>query len=128
MKSGKDISVKTRVDQDKPKAYRSPLWAHLDEIHKWRMAQQTWEAISDKLFAQYGIKVSLQCVQGFFQRATRRGFSRPLGFGRERSTPIAAEPVVTAAQGPESIYEEARKAIRIERQSSPKIIKADRPL
>ena len=128
MKSGKDISVKTRVDQDKPKAYRSPLWAHLDEIHKWRMAQQTWEAISDKLFAQYGIKVSLQCVQAFFQRAARRGFCRPLGFGRERSSSIAVEPVVTAAQGPESIYEEARKAIRIEQQSRPKIIKANRPL
>ena len=128
MKSGKAISVKTSVDQDKPKAYRSPLWAHLDEIHKWRMAQQTWEAISDKLFAQYGIKVSLQCVQGFFQRAARRGFCRPLGFGRERSSSIAVEPVATSAQGPESIYEEARKAIRIERQSSPKIIKADRPL
>ena len=128
MKSGKDISVKTRVDQDKPKAYRSPLWAHLDEIHKWRMAQQTWEAISDKLFAQYGIKVSLQCVQAFFQRAARRGFRRPLGFGRERSSSIAVEPVTTAAQGPESIYEEARKAIRTERQSRPKIVKADRPL
>ena len=128
MKSGKAISVKTRVDQDKPKAYRSPLWAHLDEIHKWRMAQQTWEAISDKLFAQYGIKVSLQCAQAFFQRAARKGFRRPLGFGRERSGSIAAETAVTIAQGPESVYEEARKAIRIEQQSGPKIIKADRPL
>jgi hypothetical protein len=95
MKSGKAISVKTPVNQEKPKAYRSPLWAHLDEIHKWRMAQQTWEAISDKLFAQYGIKVSLQCVQAFFQRAARRGFRRPLGFGRERSGSIAAETAVT---------------------------------
>ena len=128
MKSGKAISVKSQADQDKPKAYRSPLWAHLDEIHKWRMAQQTWEAISDKLCAQYGIKVSLQCVQAFFQRAARRGFRRPLGFGRERSGSIAAETAVTIAQGPESVYEEARKAIRIERQSRPKIIKADRPL
>ena len=55
MKSGKAISVETPVNQEKPKAYRSPLWAHLDEIHKWRMAQQTWEAISDKLCAQYGM-------------------------------------------------------------------------
>src|SRR6516165_9875251 len=128
METRKAISVEPLANQEKPKAYRSPLWAHLDEIHKWRMAQQTWEAISDKLCAQYGIKVSLQCAQAFFQRAARKGFRRPLGFGRERSSSIAVEPVVTAAQGPESIYEEARKAIGIERQSSPKIIKADRPL
>ena len=128
MKSRKAISVKTPVDQEKPKAYRSPLWTHLDEIHKWRTAQQTWEAISDKLFAQYGIKVSFQCVQAFFQRAARRGFRRPLGFERERSGSIAVETVVTVAQGPESIYEEARKAIREEQQSRPKIVKPDRPL
>ena len=128
MKSGKPISVKTPVNQDKPKAYRSALCAHLDEIHKWRMAQQTWEAISDKLFAEYGIKVSLQCVQAFFQRAARRGFRRPLGFGRGRSSSTAGETVATVAQGPESIYEEARKAIRVEQRSKPKIVKADRPL
>ena len=128
MKSGKAISAGTPVNHEKPKAYRSPLWAHLDEIHKWRMAQQTWEAISDKLFAQYGIKVSLQCVQAFFRRAARRGFRRPIGFGRERSSSITIETLATAAQGPESIYEEAHKAMRIERQSRPKIIRADRPL
>jgi len=128
METRKAISVESLANQEKPKAYRSPLWAHLDEIHKWRMAQQTWEAISDKLFAQYGIKVSLQCAQAFFQRAARKGFRRPLGFGRERSGSIAAETIVTVAQGPESIYEEARKAIRIEQQSRPKIIKANRPL
>jgi len=128
METRKAISVEPLANQEKPKAYRSPLWAHLDEIHKWRMAQQTWEAISDKLCAQYGIKVSLQCVQAFFQRAARRGFRRPLGFGRERSSSIAAETAVTVAQRPESIYEEARKAIRIEQQSRPKIIKANRPL
>ena len=128
MKSGKAIPVETPVNQEKPKAHRSPLWVHLDEIHKWRMAQQTWEAISDKLFARYGIKVSLQCVQAFFQRAARRGFRRPLGFGREQSSSIAAETAVTIAKGPESVYEEARTAIRVEQQSRPKIIKANRPL
>jgi hypothetical protein len=128
METRKAISVEPLANQKKPKPYQSPLWAHLDEIHKWRMAQQTWEAISDKLCAQYGIKVSLQCVQAFFQRAARRGFRRPLGFERERSGSIAVETVVTVAQGPESIYEEARKALRIERQSRPKIIRADRPL
>jgi hypothetical protein len=126
--SGKAILLKTVVNQDKPKAYRSPLWSHLDELRKWRSTQETWDAITGKLFAQYGIKVSLQCVQAFFQRAARRGFRQPLGFGRERSSSIAIETVVTVAQGPESIYEEARKGIRIEQQSRPKIIKPDRPL
>jgi hypothetical protein len=127
MESGK-ATLEARVNQDKPKAYRSLLWPHLDELRKWRSAQETWEAIADKLFAQYGLKVSLQCVQAFFKRAARRGFRRPLGFGRERSSSIAIETVVTVAQGPESIYEEARKAVEIEQQSRPKIIKADRPL
>jgi hypothetical protein len=126
--SGKAISLETPVNQEKPKAYRSPLWAHLDELRKWRSTQETWDAIAGKLFAQYGIKVSLQCVQAFFQRAARRGFRRPLGFGRARSSSIAIETVVTMAQGPESIYEEARKSIRMEQQSRPKIIKPDRPL
>jgi hypothetical protein len=116
------------VKQDKPKAYRSPLWAHLDEIHTWRMAQETWEAIADRLSLQYGINVSLQCVQAFFKRAMHRDRRRPLGFGPEPSSSIAIQPVATAAQDPDSIYEQARKAIREEQQSRPKIIKPDRPL
>jgi hypothetical protein len=124
----KVIPLGTSVKQDKPKAYQSPLWAHLDEIRKWRLAQETWEAIADKLFLQYGLKVSLQAVQGFFKRATRRDGRRPLGLGLKPSTSIAIQTIVTVAQGPDSIYEEARKAVREEQQSRPKIIKPDRPL
>jgi hypothetical protein len=127
MKPAKATSVETLTNLKKPKAYRAPLWPHLQEIYKWRKAQQTWETISNKLFAQYGIKVSLQCVQAFFQRPTRRGFRRPLGFGVKPTSPLAVETIVNVSQGPESIYEEARKAIRTEQQR-PKIIKADRPL
>ena len=118
----------TPVKQDKPKAYRSPLWAHLDEIHEWRLAQETWEAIADKLSLQYGLKISFQAVHAFFKRATKRDRRRPLGFGAERSSSIAIQTTVTLAQGPDSIYEEARQAIRQEQQSRPKIIKPDRPL
>ena len=48
MESGKAISLETPVNQEKPKAYRSLLWPHLDELREWRSAQ------------------------GFFKRAARR--------------------------------------------------------
>ena len=124
----KAIPRETPVKQAKPKAHRSPLWTHLDEIHKWRMAQETWEAIADKLSVQYGIKVSIQGVQVFFKRAIDRDRRRPLGFMPGRSGSIVTQTVSSAAQDPDSIYEEARQAVRQEQQSKPKIIKPDRPL
>jgi hypothetical protein len=57
MESGKAISLEAAVNQDKPKAYRSLPWPHLDELRKWRSAEETWEAIADKLLAQHGLKV-----------------------------------------------------------------------
>jgi hypothetical protein len=122
------MEVRTPAKQDNPKPYRSPLWAHLDEIHKWRLAKDTWEAIAEKLSLQHGIKVSFQAVHAFFRRASKRGRRRPLVFVAERSSSIAIHTTVTLAQGPDSIYEEARQAIRGEQQSKPKIIKPDRPL
>jgi hypothetical protein len=125
------------VKQDKPKAYRSPLWAHLDEIQKWRLARETWEAIANKLATQYDLKISFQRVQSFFKRAIDRDRRRPLGFENEPSSSIAIKTnatgpsriaTVAAAQDPDSIYEEARKAIRLAQQSRPKVIKPDRPL
>jgi hypothetical protein len=122
------MEAPTPVKQDNPKPYRSPLWAHLDEIHEWRLAQETWEAIADKLSLQHGLKISFQAVHAFFKRASKRGRRRPLGFVAERSSSIAIQTTVASAQGPDSIYEEARHAIRQEQQSKPKIIKPDRPL
>jgi hypothetical protein len=116
------------VKQDKPKAYRSPLWAHLDEIHKWRSARETWVAIADKLATQYGLKVSFQRVQSFFKRAIDRDRRQPLGFGIEPSSSMAIQTTAPVAQDSDSIYEDARKAIRVEQQSRPKVIKPDRPL
>jgi hypothetical protein len=92
------------------------------------MAQETWEAIADKLSLQYGVKVSIQGVQVFFKRAIDRDRRRPLGFRPERSGSIVTQTVSSAAQDPDSIYEEARQAVRQEQQSKPKIIKPDRPL
>jgi hypothetical protein len=92
------------------------------------MAQETWEAIADKLSLQYGIKVSIQGVQVFFKRAIDRDRRRPLGFMPGRSGSIVTQMVPSAAQDPDSIYEEARQAVRQKQQSKPKIIKPDRPL
>jgi hypothetical protein len=125
------MEARAPVKQDNPKPYRSPLWAHLDEIHEWRLAQDTWEAIADKLSLQHDLKISFQAVHAFFKRATKRGRRRPLGFVAEcssSSSSIAIQTTVTLAQGSDSIYEEARQAIRQEQQSKPKIIKPDRPL
>ena len=120
--------LQTPVKEDKPKAYRSPLWAHVDEIRKRRLARETWEAIANKLAIQYALKVSFQRVQSFFKRAIDRDRRRPLGFGTERSSSIAIQTTVAVAQDSDSIYDEARKAIREEQQSRPKVIKPDRPL
>jgi hypothetical protein len=122
------MEAPTPVKQDNPKPYRSPLWAHLDEIHEWRLARETWEAIANKLAIQYGLKVSFQRVQSFFKRAIDRDRRQPLGFRTEPSSSIAIQSTVAVAQDSDSIYEEARKAIREEQQSRPKVIKPDRPL
>jgi hypothetical protein len=116
------------VKLDKPKAYRSPLWAHLHEIRKWRNARETWEAIAEKLSLEYGIKVSLQGVQVFFRRAIDRDCGRPLGFASKPSGSKATLPVPNSAEDPDSIYDEAQQAARGEQHSRPKIIKPDRPL
>jgi hypothetical protein len=122
------MEARTPVNQDNPKPYRSPLWAHLDEIQQWRLAQDTWEAIAERLTLQHGLKISFQAVHAFFKRASKRRGRRPLGFVAQRSNSIAIQTTVTLAQGADSIYEEARQTIRQEQQSKPKIIKPDRPL
>ena len=128
MESRKADPLDTFAKRGKPKAYQSPLWAHLDELRKWRRAQETWETIADKLFVQYRLKVSFQAVHAFFKRATRRGLRRPLGFAAAQPKSKAIKGTVTVAKEADSIYEEALGAIRKEQQSRPKIIKPDRPL
>ena len=128
MESRKASRLDTFAKRGKPKAYQSPLWAHLDELRKWRRAQETWEAIADKLFVQYGLKVTFQAVHAFFKRATRPSLRRPLGFAAAPSNPLVIQTTVTVAEEADSIYEEARETIRKEQQSRPKIIKPDRPL
>ena len=116
------------MKQEKPKAYRSPLWAHLDELRKWRLAQETWEAIAAKLLARYGIKISFQAVQAFYQRATSGDRRRPLGFAATPSNLGTRRGVTSTSQDSESIYEEARKVIKKEQHSKPTIVRPSKPL
>jgi hypothetical protein len=76
--------------REKPKAYRSPLWKHLEELRRWRRDQETWEAIAQRLWVEHGIKISFQSVQSFFKRATDPEHKPPLGFKPEsrKSAPI----------------------------------------
>jgi hypothetical protein len=79
--------------REKPKAYRSPLWKHLEEIRKWRRDQETWEAIAERLRVEYGIVISFQSVQSFFKRAIDPEHRRPLGFEPEAVTSVQAQKV-----------------------------------
>src|SRR5215470_10340431 len=99
MKSGKAISVKTPVDRDKPKPTG----------------------------LRYGL-ILMRFTSGEWpNRPGKRLVTSSAPNTASRFLFNASRPS-SDAQGPESIYEEARKAIRIEQQSGPKIIKANRPL
>ena len=52
--------------------------------------QETWEAIAERLWVEYGIKISFQSVQSFFKRATDPEHKPPLDFEPEtpRNAPI----------------------------------------
>ena len=102
--------------------------SRIDEIHKWRLAQETWEAIANKLATQYGLNVSFQRVHSFFKRAIDRDRRQALGFGTEPSTSPPIQTTIPVEKDFDSIYEEARKAVRAEQQSRPKVIRPDRLL
>jgi hypothetical protein len=78
--------------KQKPLAYRSPLWAYLDDIRKWRQAGDTWGQIANKLKAEpYKITTSFQAVQAFFKRSSKVG--DPLGYQIKKQQPRQAAPL-----------------------------------
>jgi hypothetical protein len=101
--------------REKPKAYRSPLWKHLEEIRKWRREQETWEGIAERLRVNYGIVISFQSVQSFFKRATDPGHRRPLGFEPEIVTTTAPAQKLAGERSP---TEESVDPFSIEAPSS----------
>jgi hypothetical protein len=68
-----------------PHPYRSPLWQHLEEIKEWRAARADWQAIADKLFYLYQIKLTKQAVSQFFARSDK--VKDPLGFKLDKQKP-----------------------------------------
>ena len=103
--------------REKPKAYRSPLWKHLEEIRRWRREQETWEAIAERLRLNYGIVISFQSVQSFFKRAIDPDHKRPLGFEPENVTTSA--PAQKLAVELSSAEEESVDPFSIEAPSNP---------
>lgn len=87
---------------DKPKAYRSPLWDHLEELIQWRKERLTWQEIAQKLDELHQIKITYQSVQAFFDRATdpKRRRKRPLGFEAREDPPLPAQPSSAVAAAP----------------------------
>jgi hypothetical protein len=101
--------------REKPKAYRSPLWKHLEEIRRWRREQETWEAIAERLRVSYGIVISFQSVQSFFKRAIDPALKRPLGFEPETLTSAPAQKLAVDS----SPVEESVDPFSIEAPSNP---------
>jgi hypothetical protein len=101
--------------REKPKAYRSPLWKHLEEIRRWRRDQETWEAIAERLRVEHGIVISFQSVQSFFKRAIDPDHKRPLGFEPEAVTSAPAQKLVVDP----SPVEESVDPFSIEARSHP---------
>jgi hypothetical protein len=72
------------VDRPRFKAYRSPLWDHLDAIRKWRQARLTWSEIAERLNAEpYKVGISRSAVHAFFKRVSNRKAAYPLGMQPE---------------------------------------------
>jgi hypothetical protein len=104
------------VMREKPKAYRSPLWKHLEEIRRWRRNQETWEAIAERLRVEFGIRISFQSVQSFFKRATDPEHKQPLGFEPETQKMTPTQRLEPADPSP---VEEPVDPFSVETSSNP---------
>jgi hypothetical protein len=81
---------------EKPAAYRSPLWAHLDEIRKKRFGRATWPEIVTWLKTHHNLTVARTTLIDFFKRATSPKHRTPLGF--EAFSAINNKPEVTVSK------------------------------
>jgi hypothetical protein len=64
--------------------FQSPLWDHLDQIKKLRMARKTWKAIAEQL----PVRLTPRSVRNFFVRY--RNAKLPAGFESLRKSEPAA--------------------------------------
>ena|SRR5437870_5648897 len=54
------------------KAFQSVLMPHFDFIHDHRQRRKTWQEITELVFAEKGIRVSLHTVYYFYKRRLKR--------------------------------------------------------
>jgi hypothetical protein len=99
------------VKKVNPKAYRSPLWPHVEQIRSWRRARATWDEIRQKLLDEFKIEISIQGVEAFFKRSSK--VENPKGFEIERPQPEKPQPVETPPAVRTS-DEQARKETKTE--------------
>ena len=129
-----------------PKPFQSQLWPYLKEIRRLRKERATWPAIAAEL-GQHGVTLDPWTIRRFFKRA--QSGKLPLGFEEPQSRPPVVpgdklppigngrQPLLegsphrspwTSAGQEEDIFDEARRRMREEHSSKPKIIRPDRPL
>jgi hypothetical protein len=129
-----------------PKPFQSQLWPYLNEIRRLRKERATWPAIAAEL-GQRGVTLDPWTIRRFFKRA--QSGKLPFGFEEPQSRPPVVPggklPLIgngrksllegspersswTPAGREEDIFDEARRRMREERSSKPKIIRPDRPL
>jgi hypothetical protein len=129
-----------------PKPFQSQLWPYLNEIRRLRKERATWPAIAAEL-GQRGVTLDPWTIRRFFKRA--QSGKLPLGFEEPQSpSPVAPrskipppsnrrDPLLEVSTerspwisaGPEEdIFDEARRRMREEHSSKPKIIRPNRPL
>jgi hypothetical protein len=129
-----------------PKPFQSQLWPYLNEIRRLRKGRATWPAIAAEL-GQRGVTLDPWTIRRFFKRAqsakvplgfedpqydppaARRGKLPPIGNRRDPLLEVSPERSPwTPVGGEEDIYDEARRRMREEQSSKPKIVRPDRPL
>jgi hypothetical protein len=129
-----------------PKPFQSQLWPYLNEIRRLRKERATWPAIAAEL-GERGVTLDPWTIRRFFKRA--QSGKLPLGFEQPQSRPPVVpggklpligngrQPLLegsperspwTPAGREEDIFDEARRRMREEHSSKPKIIRPDRPL
>jgi hypothetical protein len=95
LQSKNHISIYTLHMNRKPKAWRSPLRAHLDEIRQLRRAKSSWQNIANHLNHQFGIQITRSGVCRFFRRANHD--RQPMGFAKP---PVLKQIVSHSTQTP----------------------------
>jgi hypothetical protein len=129
-----------------PKPFQSLLWPYLNEIRRLRKERATWPAIAAEL-GQHGVTLDPWTIRRFFKRAQSgklplgfeepqsrrpvipRGELPPVGNEGDLLLKVRPEPSPwTPAGREEDIFDEARRRMREEHSSKPKIIRPDRPL